>query len=541
MSFSNKRIYRLFNNKAALCALFLLLIVIPLTLTLSDYGITFDEPIYMEASKNIGKWLSLEPAQLFSQNEIEYHWKTDPRRNIHPSGLKWLYLVAQKAIFWEKDFYQQNRVLNIFILAFSLLAFFLWWGGNSLFRAVVFTLLLLSIPRFYAHTHFAATDIPMTSFLLLFLVSLTNFFFGKTFWLAGILLGAFASIKITSAVLTIPVLLVFLVWYRHDWKTVLLRIIVICSISLLVFYVLNPDWWFSPFLRCREFLIQSLTRRSWSPFTVYFAGQFYSYRGPFYYPFAMFLITTPILHIMFLFLGIIHFFSDRRLHRDLKMVLAFTSLVSPFLIMALPISPTNDGVRYLLPAFPFAACFMTIGLERLLNFVKKPLNTSIVRRAFRWVVAAFSVTLLAMDLHNPARCPPYELSYYNGIVGGISGSLRNGFESTYWGEIFNDNNLRQLNRLCAGSRVYFPFYPPDLFLRNLQNSNKIKFYPVVRSKHSDFMVIFGRPFTSFWEEKTTTLTDQKLFGNSLSSIQSKSCANKTLHLTAIREIWDVVT
>ena len=69
--------------------------------TLTDYGITSDEPIYMEAAWNIEKWLSLKPNKIFNQNEIDRYWKTDPIRNVHPSGVKWLYLTAQKSIFWE--------------------------------------------------------------------------------------------------------------------------------------------------------------------------------------------------------------------------------------------------------------------------------------------------------------------------------------------------------------------------------------------------------------------------------------------------------
>ncbi|MDY7034643.1 MAG: hypothetical protein SV375_00565 [Thermodesulfobacteriota bacterium] len=48
-----------------------ILICLPLMLTLSDYGITSDEPIYMEAAWNIRKWLSLKPQEMFEQETID--------------------------------------------------------------------------------------------------------------------------------------------------------------------------------------------------------------------------------------------------------------------------------------------------------------------------------------------------------------------------------------------------------------------------------------------------------------------------------------
>ena len=80
-----------------------LFIFIPLYWTLPDYGITSDEPTYQEAAWNIKKWLDLDNRKKFDPEEIDKYWKTDPTCNVHPSGVKWLYLAAQKIIFWEHD------------------------------------------------------------------------------------------------------------------------------------------------------------------------------------------------------------------------------------------------------------------------------------------------------------------------------------------------------------------------------------------------------------------------------------------------------
>lgn len=483
-------------------ALLFLLIVCPLFFTLSDYGITSDEPIYMEASWNIEKWLSLDIDKIFNREEIKRYWVTDTQRNVHPSGVKWLYIIAQKAIFWENNQYRQNATFNVLLFSISILIFLNWWSGNSIKRSIIPIILLLLIPRFFAHVHFPATDIPMTSFFLLFIVVLDSSFFKKYYWLSGIILGFFASIKITSILLAFPLLLSYLLWYRSAWKIALPRILFICLIGILTFYLLNPDYWYNPIINLKEFIFQSSTRKLWTPFTVYFGGQFYNYRGPWHYPFTIFSITTPILHILFLLTGIVFFILTKTLRKNFKMVLVFICLLFPFLLLALPISPAHDGIRYLLPAFPFAACFMAIGLEKLWSFIKNRSNRSFYTKISRVITSLALLSLFAADLQSPARIPPFELSYYNSIVGGFSGAAARGYENTYWWEIINDHVLKVMNKYCEDASIYFPISPTDYYFKHQKGSGKIDFRQNADLNTSDFMLIFGRPYVSFWESRT---------------------------------------
>lgn len=491
---------KILHQKAFKFSITFILICFPIMATLSDYGTTLDEPIYQEAAWSIKKWLSLGPEKIFDRHEIDSFWKTDPARNVHPSGVKWLYLIAQKTIFWENDPYRQNAVLNVLIFCISMTFFLTWWADFRLSRCVIFLIVLLSMPRFFAHTHFPATDMPMISFLLLLVVSMDKALFRNYFWLTGILLGFFLSIKITSLLLALPVFMVLFFCHRNDPLKILIRFIIICLAGLFTFYLLNPDYWFSPISRINEFIMQSVTRRSWTPFKVFFNGEFYKYRGPFYYPFTMFFITTPILHILLLFTGLFYFSTNRESRNNHKMILICACLIFPFFILTLPISPAHDGIRYLLPAFPFAACFMTIGLEKTWYFIReRRFNLTVLKRIFQWVVAAALTFILAMDLRSPARYPPFELSYYNRIIGGVSGAFRHGYETTYWWEILNDDILALLNTKCAGSLIYFPLLPTDYYFDHLINIKRVDFIPTVNIKDAQYMLIIGRPNVNFWE------------------------------------------
>lgn len=479
--------------------LLLALTLSPIMLTLSDYGVTFDEPIYMEAAWNIKKWLSLEPKKIFDQDEIERYWETDPARNVHPSGVKWLYLIAQKTVFWETDPYVQNAFFNVFIFGISLTVFLVWWTDFQLSTSIIYIIILLSIPRFFAHAHFPATDIPLTSLFLLFIVSMERTVFRHYFWISGIILGVFASIKITSILLIFPIFVLFIIYNRHEWQKIFTRIVLISLIGITIFYLLNPDYWFSPLSRLQKFLIQSVTRRSWTPFTVFFNGEFYDYRAPFYYPFTMFLTTTPILHIIFMLIGFSTFACDVTLRNNLKMLLICTGLMLPFLILTLPISPAHDGVRYMLPCFPFAACFMTFGLKKAWHFIRENIDITKFKRVCQWITAALLLSIFAMDLHSPARYPPFELSYYNRIIGGISGAFRRGYETTYLWEIMNNDVLKRLNEICGGHTVYFPLPPNDFYFKHMIDAKKINFIPTLDLKEAQYMLIIGRPYVKFWE------------------------------------------
>jgi hypothetical protein len=500
---------RVFQTRQAQALLVFLLFSAPVLFTLPDYGITHDEPIYMEASRSIRQWLSLDLRTMLSRESIEEHWKTDPLRNVHPSGVKWLYLIAQGTVFWEKDPYTQNRMFFIFVFAGSLVLFLQWNFAPSLSKSILAILLVLSIPRFFAHAHFAATDMPMTAFLMLFTVATSRSMAQGNPWLAGILLGILASIKVTSVLLALPLLAYFLILHRTPARKAIRTASLLALTAGLTFYVLNPDWWFSPLSRSMEFIAQTLTRKNWAPLSVYFGGTVYHYRGPFTYPFVMFFITTPLLHLLCLLAGFGYFFCDKTRRTDPRMIAGFVGFFTPFVLLALPLSPTIDGIRYLLPAFPFAVCWMTTGFMVLWNFIARSPGKSLVPAALRMGLAVVSLALFALDVQNPARKPPYELSYYNSSVGGLTGAHQRGYETTYWWEILNDSALREVNSLTSGSRVYFPVLPTDLFFKHAMEKRKLAFSVVEDFREAEFTLVFGRPNVSYWEKHIRSVLNKE--------------------------------
>src|SRR5207245_1864046 len=105
-------------------------------------------------------------------------------------------------------------------------------------------------------------------------------------------------------------------------------------------------------------------------------------------------------------------------------------------------TPAHDGVRLMLPTFFFLAGLAGWGfqiIERLLAGF----------RAEEHPIAPILAVVAGFLLLPPAywlfQTHPYELSYYNGLVGGLAGAQRLGFEPTYWYDAATPAVLRDLN------------------------------------------------------------------------------------------------
>ncbi len=69
-----------------------------------------------------------------------------------------------------------------------------------------------------------------------------------------------------------------------------------------------------------------------------------------------------------------------------------------------------------------------------------------VRVPASWTRLAVTGVVLGSAAVALVRIHPYELSYYNELIGGPRGAWERGFELTYWYDAFNDEVVDDLNR-----------------------------------------------------------------------------------------------
>ena len=264
----------------------------------------------------------------------------------------------------------------------------------------------------------------------------------------------------------------------------------------------DPDWWFSPLSRASEFISATIHRKDWTPFSLYFAGRLYLYRGPFYLPLVILVITTPLAHLLLGSAGIVSAWKQRLFCSDRKWQLILAGATAPILLLMLPISPMNDMERYLLPFFPYLVCFVVLGVRVAIGQApedKLPFSLPDWKRVFIFTIP---VILVGWNIGESVTVHPFELSYFNATVGGLPGAARKGFEVSYWWEILNDETLGHLNENCRGRRVYFPISPTDHYFHQMLKLGKISFIPAESLQQADFILFYARPNVPFWEAST---------------------------------------
>jgi 4-amino-4-deoxy-L-arabinose transferase-like glycosyltransferase len=213
----------------------------------------------------------------------------------------------------------------------------------------------------------------------------------------------------------------------------------------------NPAWWRETLPRLAHYYTLSGNRRAALPdIQIIYFGQTYEYTLPWHNAWVLLGITVPVTILLAGAIGIVWGLGQIRRDR-LPLYFLVHFLTFPVLRM-LPTTPAHDGVRLFLPTFFFLAAFAgwgTVALARDLSQrarLPAPIAVS--------VLAALVLAPAAIEL---ARIHPFELSYYNMLIGGPRGAWHRGFELTYWCDAFNGRTLDELNQsLPPGAEVDFP-------------------------------------------------------------------------------------
>ena len=211
----------------------------------------------------------------------------------------------------------------------------------------------------------------------------------------------------------------------------------------------NPAWWVETLPRLAHYYMLNTDRRGTLPdIQILYFGQLYEFSLPWHNAFVLMGITVPAAILGAGVIGIV--WGLQRIRRDR---LPFYFLIH---FLTLPVvrmfpTPAHDGVRLFLPTFFFLAAFAgwgTVWVAELLAQVVR-----IPSRLARPVLASLVLGSAAFAL---IRIHPYELSYYNELIGGPRGAWERGFELTYWYDAFNGPVLDDLNRkLPPKARVGF--------------------------------------------------------------------------------------
>jgi len=447
---------------AILVALF---VVILLLLTSHDIGLTWDEPVYIEASKSYIAWfnnLLQRPRLALHDHEIHQFWEINKE---HPpfdkiwSGIVWL--VA-------RNFYEDitaHRMGNILLAGMLVALVYLivapQFGKISGFGAVA---ALITMPRFFFHAHLAALDVPVT--VMIFLVC---FIFWRTVdrpdlkWslLLGFAYGIACSTKINGLVEIPIVLFLWVLIFRRKFY-IFIRLILMGLSGFLIWLILWPWLYHDTFQRLLDFL-EFMTIDHYH-IAQWYLGNMYL-PPPWHYPFIMTLVVLPLTLTLLAIIGTSRVVFNFR-SQELGWLVIFFALF-PSLILAIGFTQAFDDERLLIPSFPFIAVLAGIGFGWLLQGMQKV--TGWWNRS-HWMVPLtilISVLTFSPQIINASVIYPHLLSYYSEAVGALSGAVNMGFENTYWAETYAEA-LPYLNKhVEQGALVWVEAHDVMLYYQHI--------------------------------------------------------------------------
>lgn len=205
----------------------------------------------------------------------------------------------------------------------------------------------------------------------------------------------------------------------------------------------NPAWWRETFTRLAHYYLLNTNRSGSLPdIRIHYWGETYLYSLPWHNAWVLMAITVPVGWLILAVSGVGRGFWIVRSDRLPLYLLAH--LVTLPVFRMLP-TPAHDGVRLFLPTFWFLAAFAGLGATWIGNVAARMAKDTGHAAWFRAGVGGLAIALSVREL---VKVHPYELSYYNQLVGGPAGAWRRGFELSYWYDAFDAPTLREIERMA---------------------------------------------------------------------------------------------
>jgi 4-amino-4-deoxy-L-arabinose transferase-like glycosyltransferase len=212
----------------------------------------------------------------------------------------------------------------------------------------------------------------------------------------------------------------------------------IVAFAPLVGWLGNPAWWRETMPRLAHYYVLNTRRQGSLPdIRIFYLGQTYEFSLPWHNAWVLIAVTVPATLLAAALAGLIY--ALRNLRRDGLPTYFVLHLVTLPALRMLP-TPAHDGVRLFLPTFFFLAALAGWG-----TVVVADQFSSIVRLRAATIRSVLALGVLAPAAWQLVAVHPFELSYYNELIGGPRGAWQRGFELAYWWDAFNDRTLAALN------------------------------------------------------------------------------------------------
>jgi 4-amino-4-deoxy-L-arabinose transferase-like glycosyltransferase len=430
-----------------------LLVFAVLILTINDYGITWDEaaPNFAAAEKQ-AQWFSrlFTLDNPFSKENIDKYWHSP---STHPSLTRSLMALSCLAFEDLTGHIAAMRLPSAALVSLMSGVFYFWLSRRlNCVVALGSVIALLTLPRMFGHAHIASLDIPMMVWwaltVILFYEGAQRPIISRWHVATGLVYGLALSTKLHSFFLPIPLVLWMLIMRRWmAWRNFLFMAVLGPLVYLLTQVYLWHDFW----PRLLERYITYSTKDTLAPVRILYFGQIFADRTPWHYPIMMFLMTMPAVTLFFTILGAAGLYRIDK--RNGLRSLILLNIAIPASLITLPHAQGYDGIRLILPAVPWIAILAGLGVDRLVEWLRL-----IFRYPSRWwnkiLMTVGILLLLVPGVSTLSQVHPFHLEYYADWLGGMSGGMRLGMESTYWCDALQPEMLEIMNsRIPDGAKL----------------------------------------------------------------------------------------
>ncbi|MEW6410122.1 MAG: glycosyltransferase family 39 protein [Nitrospirota bacterium] len=489
--------------KLLIATLLFISILILTTTTMSSFGITYDEFNYFHSTDLQIEWFVLlykgistgDIKTTISDDVIKKYWNWEPHRVPHPPFSRILSAITKSIFYPAVNLFTAYRLSVVIFFALLTCLIFLWASKiYDLSTAIVSSLSFILMPHVFGLSHIGITDIPLTFF---WFASAYTFYRGLTDWrwsvIFGIVLGLAFSTKFSAFFIPIPLLVWAHIYKRRMYYNNLFSMI---FLSPIIMFATQPYLWHKTIPRLLEFMHQSITRMD-NPATriptYFFHEQLLGNQLPLYYPFFITAVSIPLSILLVVIVGI--FFPFRKTPIiDIQHLLIFNTIF----ILIIPILPggtIHDGVRLLLPAFPFLAAIGGTGFFHLKEYIKNLLNSKgyscRIKNLKTKVTTTLSILIIIPAAIEMIDIHPNELMYYNNLVGGVKGAYALGLETTYLGEAFNKDFIDFLNRELPQNASINASFSSNIFI-NYQRHGILRKDIIVTAVDYDYYILLCR-------------------------------------------------
>ena len=379
-----------------------------------------------------------------------------------------------------KDVFLLRHLINflIFLLGSAYFYFTLRIYYNQTISIIGFLFLILS-PRFFAEAFYNNKDI-----IFLSVYSITFYYFLKYFIDRKnsfiFFFSLFASMAINVRVLGILIVLIFIFVLfleglnsKKILKKNLLEIFKCLLFVSILSYLLWPFLWSNP-LENLIYTFKSMSSYNWRGL-VFFLGEYHQAKNiPWNYTITLFLVTTPLIIIVFFLIGTFFSFKDLILNflniDDKEYSNLWTNNFQFFNIIALLNiaiilsyvilfdSTLYGSWRHTYFLYPLIIILSIYGIYILKKYIKYKLIL---------IISFFSILSSLFWIINNH---PYQYVYYNVLT---KNKIKANFELDYWG-VSNKDSLEYLLDNFKKDKLFVYVYSnsPYYYSKNLIDKNK---------------------------------------------------------------------